>query len=402
MPGWLSIVIALLAGLSGAALLASAIFADLTSLGGSPGFGKGQVIAAALGALLLVLALSHRRAWVLFGAFSVILLGFLVLAASLDVLASVTLAAGPDLGARSAAGAMDLSEEGCSFAPFTSWECNPRDTVGTAVRGAPLVIILGGSEAALTAMGRENGVAAILDSQLVSRGYAVLDLSEPYYNSMQSLVELAISIADGSRPLFVLMLCGPGDVLSGLESGQPFVPVGTRVLIHNADIHAPGPPGAADRRGTGDILRALASRTSLWKLATGLLPSLGGMVAETYHPFAPLDAPPTDPAVVAARARRNMDAVCGMLNALARSYGFDYRVAWLKAEAPSITDTVPLYAVQTIADSLIVQAADGIPRLFSVGYRRTGLPGDGESGFSGLAPVEADSLASVILARLPI
>ncbi|NLP04489.1 hypothetical protein GX411_00865 [Candidatus Fermentibacteria bacterium] len=402
MPGWLSIVVSLLAGLAGAALLASSIAADSTSLGGSPGFGRGQVLAAALGALLLVLALAHRRAWVIFGAFSVILLCFLVLVAGLDVLASAFLAAGPDLGSRDAGGAMDLAVEGCSFAPFTSWECSPRDTAGTAVRGAPLVVILGGSEAVLTTMGRDCGVAANLDSQLVSRGYAVLNLSEPYFNSMQSLVELAISIADGARPFFVLMLCGPGDVMSAWESGQPYVPVGTRVLMHNADIHAPGDSWEADAQGTGGVIRALASGMSLWKLAAGLMPSLGGMVAETYRPFTPQDVPPTDPAVMATRARRNMEAVCEILRALSRSYGFDYRVAWLRAEARSVNDSVQLYAVQTIVDSLVVQDAAAIPCFFSVGYRRTGLPGDGESGFSGLAPLEADSLTSVILARLPL
>ena len=403
MPGWLAVVAAFLAGLVGAALLAASIAADSTSLGGSPGFGRGQMLSAALGALLLILALARRKAWVIFGAFSVILLGFLVIAAGLDVLAAAFLFAGPDLGSRDAGGPMDLAAgEPCSFNPFTSWECSPHDTAGTAVRGAPLVVILGGSEAAITTMGREFGIAALLDSQLVRRGYAVLDLSEPYYNSMQSLVELAIHIADGARPFFVLMLCGPGDVMSAWENGQPHVPVGTRVLVHNADVSAPSALGEADRPGTGDMLRTLASQLSVWKLANDLLPSLSGMAAETYRPFTPQDVPPTDPAVMATRARRNMDAVCGMIGALSRSYGFDYRVVWLEAEARSVEDTVPLYAVQTIVDSMVVRDARDMAGFFSLGYRRTGLPGGGEAGCSGLAPIEADSLTSEILARLPL
>lgn len=373
----------------GALLVIAAIFSGETGLSPGAGIGRGQVILSLFGALLFSAGLLGHRFPAFYkllgkGVFST----FLALAC-LELTAVLLLRAG--LGPQGS-GSFVLRFNGfpeTRYQPFVAWRGREPDSVA-----GPGLLLLGGSELALPP--HESGgsfLASALDSLLSSRGSAgVFDHSQPYYSTPQSLVALVLELRGGSRPSEVLVLSGPGDVLTGLSTGDPCEFLGTdvfRTLTWNG----------TDRVFTLSELhgRAAARRTCLPSL-TALLEGSGDARFLRYEPFRTL--PELSPGDIEERARMiasRIGTCCTSLEALSSAFAFRGRLVWIGLHRDTDRSSSVLFDLHMRTDPLIRTLADSFPNLIVVEFLPWAPPGEEGSGYSGFDPAQSRRLAVSIV-----
>jgi len=397
LPFWAVRLRAVASLILGIILTAAAALADFVWPGSAAGFGRAQTLGIFLGLYLLLNGMLWRQRNELRGALGALFLGILVLAASADLVSEglmrIGLASPRQAGGGGGAALLEF-EEGTGFSPFLLWGSPLRGDSSPDVSRGSRVVVLGGCEACMDA-GDGGGVAALVEEGLSLRGFEAVSLARPFYNSAQSLVSLVLFLAGGGRPGFVLLLMGPEDVYCAFESGQPGVPCGrwqtgeaAAAFLEKREVEAGGFP---------DWLGMRLGESALGRLAG---PVGRSSCTVAYRPFESAGVE-IEPGVLAARMARNARSVAAVTAALADAYGFGYRIVWLAAEH-SEADTLPLYELQALTDSVVADSCASVPCFSVIAYERSGLPGEGSCGFSGLSAAAAESTAARLEAVIPL
>ncbi len=325
---------AISAGL-GLLLLASAVLADVTGLSGT-GAGRGQLILAASGLLLIILSIFRDPARA-YRTAAVLLLNTLVLAVVLELAATgiYRLRAGAThrmSGSRADPDRPIAELMRANYAMYVVWRELPHTapdfTIGEdrrrIVTGASEdpdayeVFMFGGSTMIGWCVPDSLTIPSIMQRRLsssMSVPVRVVNFGQQAFVSTQELIELELQLQDGRRPDLVVFYDGINDTFAALQTGIPGA-------HQNLDDIAGRFAGS---ESVISFWEALAGRSNLVGLARELidkggavdsLPTLTGGGIETD--FESLSA-----GIVSVYAEN-----CRMATALGAEYGFECAFFW--------------------------------------------------------------------------
>lgn len=307
--------------------------------------GQAMTVLIALGLFLILAAAAGRSFRRYLKTASIVLLGSIVAFALLELIATLLLR--PGLGAASVAppgasllpGAHDWVE--CPYAPLTVWTASE---TGRSAEEAFLasefegvdtlnILLYGGSDVWSAGVHDSLRIRSLLRSHLESglqRPVMVYDRSAPYFNSTQALLSLLISLRDGERPDFVLMLLGSDEVFAGLESGASGLHRGIGEIRRRMDDTT----GTREAGFTLALLARAAAASSVYRLGAEAFSGSGP--GDEAPPFPPVEDPgmafQLQDTLSTALARRLAGTV-EVLEALSTGYGFGYAVVALPSYA---------------------------------------------------------------------
>jgi|GEM_PF-1756308 len=344
--GAMGLIVLRVAGFAlGMVILLLSLATDRIGLTAGPR-GQAMTVMMILGLFLVASAIAGRsfRRW--YRAASLALLGAVVGFALLELIAALLLRPGLGSAAEEAGnGASLLPAPGdymeCPWAPFTVWTDpaggRPGGETFLATRfegGDTLDIFLyGGSDVWSPGVNDSLRIRSLLRSGLESglqRPVMVYDRSAPYFTSTQALLSLLISLRDGERPGFVLILVGSDEVLSALESGASGLHRGMAEIARRMDDTT----GTSKARFTLALLARDAASSSVFRLGAEAFTASSTRLPAP--PFPPVEDPGTSfaiPETLATAMIRNLDGTCAVLDALSSSYGFGYAVVLLPSYA---------------------------------------------------------------------
>jgi hypothetical protein len=303
--------------------------------------GQAMTVLIALGLFLILAAAAGRSFRRHMKTASIVLLGSIVAFALLELIATLLLR--PGLGGASAApqgasllpGARDWIE--CPYAPLTVWTASETSrSAEEAFHASEFegedtlnILLYGGSDVWSAGVHDSLRIRSLLRRYLESglqRPVMVRDRSAPYFNSTQALLSLLISLRDGERPDFVLMLLGSDEVLAGLESGAPGLHRGIGEIRRRMDDTT----GTLEAGFTLALLARVAATSSVYRLGTEAFSGSGP--GDDALPFPLVEDPgmafqlqDTLPTALA----RSLAGTCEVLDALSTGYGFGYAVVAL-------------------------------------------------------------------------
>jgi len=371
--------------LLGVVLVLVSLLANRIGLSAYAEAGRGQIITGCIGCFLLVGGLLGRHfprfhavlAVTLFSAF----LAFMIL----ELLGSAWLLWRMDSADGNRFVLRFRDAPGTVHAPYVGWQNRtPR------IVPEPGLLLFGGSELALP----ENAdppstVAFLLDSLRTADGKGgISDYSQPHYSAAQSLVTLLLQLRDGVRSPEVLLVCGPGDVLAALSTGDPIIPVGTDIFRSLTWTGREEPVALRE-------LRERAIRRNTPRLAISVLLNAEEEEETFFDPYLGL-ADRSDPALdsLAATIANRIGISCKILEALGNEFDFEVRVVWIGLRTD--TDSHVCFDLHARTDPLIQSLADSIPCLNVVELESEALPGDPGSVYSGLSDAQANTLARLL------
>lgn len=373
---------------AGFIMLAVAFLADLIGVSAGTGIGRGQVILGLLGLTAILGGLLGPGFFSLYKAVGGILLVLISLLLATEVISSAILLLA-SIGDEKEVGRFVLSFEdtdSTEYASFTGWRSRDPDPV---LPGE--TILLGGSALALPSGHDGSGPLAAALTEMAGRSLS--DQSQPYYNTGQALVTLMLLLRDGSEPGSVILVSGPGDILSALSTGTPSDPIGTDEF---RELTWTGEGVAVNLeelfRNAEYDSRAMFSIQSLFDQRQELQGS-------TYDPFS-LDTDRYSDAELeqlATAIADRMDMYCETLEALSEEFSFSVSVIWLGQEDFSEVLEHPLYRLYTKTDRLMEDLAADTDNLFLVSYTATENPSQVGSGFAGLFSDQAQAISEHVV-----
>ncbi len=379
--------------LSGFLLTLAGIFADHVGLSAGAGAGRGQIILASLGALLMLVGILGRRFVAVYKLFARIVLTVILSLCVLELASTAFIMIG-EAREKQIEGDFVLRlapELDSSYYPFTGWRCYPPDSLPD-----PDVLLLGGSAVALPRSDSiDLAVGVLLDSIASCSGHTISDYSQPFYNSTQSLIQLTLLLRDGLRPSKVLLVSGPGDVLAAIESGNPLVPLGTDLF---RTMTWPGSEGAI---ALTELCRRTIKRETGAPAILTLIRNLGGNENIHYTPFSGIPDLSDEKLDSLSVAIKEMILVYSeTMDVLAGSFSFDGHIIWLEVCPEDTLMRNPYYDLHRRTDLLITELAESSKCLATFKYETNVLPERVGSGYHGLDRSQSAELADSLMAKI--
>jgi len=379
--------------LSGFVFMLAGIFADHVGLSAGIGVGRGQIILAILGSLLMVAGILGRRAVQVYRIFSRIVLA-LVLLLCIFELSSTAIIMVDETRENRLEGDFVLSltpELDSRYYPFTGWRCFPPDSSPD-----PEVLLLGGSAMALPRSDEMNPtVGTRLDSIASYSGYTISDYSQPFYNSTQSFIQLTLLLRDGLRPSEVILVSGPGDVLAAIESGNPLVPLGSDLF---RALTWPGSEGAV---ALAELRRRAIRREAGEPALITMIRKLSGEGNSYYRPFTEIpDLSDIELDSLALAISEIIQDCCETMEALAEGFSFEGHIVWLQVCPEDRIQSDLYYDLHHRTDLLVAEFVDSVECLTMFRYETNVLPCSVGSGYSGLYWSQSTELADSLMAKI--
>lgn len=377
------------ASAAGALLLLAALFAGEAGLSPGKGIGRAQLILSLFGALLLLAGLLGNRFWTFYRMLGKVTFSAFLAFACLELASAFLIRLG--VGSHVSEGFVLRFDCGLDpgYQPFVAWRGREPDSVA-----GPGLLLLGGSELALPP--QDNGgsiLVSALDSILSCQGgFGVFDHSQPYYSSPQSLIALVLELRGGIRPSDVLIVSGPGDVLTGLATGDPAIFLGTdafRALTWN------GTDGVLT---LSELQGRAASRKACLLSLTALMRGSGDERVFGYEPL--LALPDVSSGELDRRAgiiAERIGTCCTSLEALSSGFSFRAKVVWIGLHPDTDHSSSVLFELHMRTDSLVKALADSLPNLAVVEFLPSAQPGETGSGYSGFDAAQSRELAGSIV-----
>jgi len=376
--------------LSGFVLTLAGMFADQIGLSAGAGVGRGQVILAFLGILLMLAGILGRRFVPVYGIFARIVLTIILLICVFELAATAIIMINETRGRRLEQDfVLRLAPELDSrYYPFTEWRCYQPDSLPD-----PDVLLLGGSAIALPRSDSTGSmVGARLDSIASCSGYAVSDYSQPFYNSTQSFIQLTLLLRNGLRPSEVLLVSGPGDVLAAMESSDPMIPLGSDLY------RAMTWPGSEGAIALAELRRRAIQRDVGTPALVTLIRNLGDEENIYYMPFTEMpDLSDEELDSLAVVISEMILVYCETMEVLAGSFSFAGHIIWLEVCPEGAMEDNPYYDLHRRTDLLVAELADSVDCLTTFRYNVNVLPESVGSGYSGLDRSQSVELADRLL-----
>ncbi len=360
----------------GFVMILTGTFANHIGLSAGAGIGRGQIILAVLGILLMLAGVLGRAFMQVYKSFSRFILTLILLICILELVSTALVfietrekRLHSDFVLKLAPG-LD-----CRYYPFTGWRCFPPDSIKD-----PDILLLGGSALALPRLDNTSSQFSFLaDSVFSCNGYTVSDYSQPFYNSTQSFIQLILLLRNGLHPSNVFLISGPGDILAAIESGTPMIPLGTD--LYRAETWS-GLEGAVD---LGELRRRKIQREAGLPAIITIIHDLTGDDNKYYSPFTEIpDLADEKLDSLAVTISQMIIAHCETMDALAASFSFDGHIIWLEANPEQEFADDPYYNLHVRTSFLISELADSIECLSTIRYDACVPPANTGSGYSGL------------------
>ncbi len=315
--------------------VAAAFCADAAGFS-SPGIGRGQIIIALFGLLLIACSVLKNPGRV-YRAAAVVLLNTLILLVMLEFAATgfymIRARSSADRsGDRSDPHAKMLDLLSANYAPYVTWrevphrqvdftidtECRRVVTGASEDPDAYEVFMFGGSTMIGWGVPDSLTIPSMMQKRLsssMSVPVRVVNFGQQAYVSTQELIELMLQLQDGRRPDLVVFYDGINDTFAALQSGIPGV-------HQNLDDIARRYAGIVE---PVSFWESLSSRSNLLSLAREALPH--GAESDTIPAWSGGDAG-ADIDWLSDEIVSVYSANCGIVRALGDDYGFVSAFFW--------------------------------------------------------------------------